>query len=795
MVARTVSAPNLEGQASYSLFANGGGENGFEPPNIVAVDHANQQFCQWVADVVVRHGGMMTSANLGSTLVSEDPERYATIKAVFGGLCGLLTRYPQRFALVNNQPLNHVAVIGGPFASHNSQRPRSSSRASLNEMCTSSPSSPSMSNGFVRSHSGSESSSSANSANLRLGTHQQPLQQRTPQRPRSNSGGSSYAAAAAPGTPQTARSGGRRVPQVVRFDEAAAERDEIEVVGQTKEILQVASEHALKAVDLANALRNRVGVDVLGRVREVHGGLLSLLERHADVVTVRRVPKHDIVALAKPYHAPSPVSAAVSAGGETKLQTFDYAAAVSGRASRARASGLAEAINGPRHRTFDEELAAELQQHRRPETLQLGTPRLEVVQPFARLSDDDNQALHGGNAAVGAAAGSRRSSFADDIFHQPQIEEEDEAHRRPPPAVANIWTTTTMTMASSPPKSHQTGAAFGDAAADKEDDDDAATVVANHDSDRQNSNAPSSADAVYASSFETYSTRTGGGFARSERSYSESSHGDPFFAGCGTSDIFAERRPSYHSLSSLAPVEDGETSDAGSMVGRPIWEPPEQTNVQSNQSAFSPTAKLVNFQSSPPKGTAGSFLAAASIAPKSDPTPTYSLGRFSPINVAHSSGRSPYGASTSPPAFLSNHNYQQQQLHHHQQLVGGGGGLCADLGRGSYSQRKHLALDRLMSEDYVPTQRWPKDLDEDAALVSTVLECLDHVRGCSTINKLRSALKQRHNLPRSVKSVPLRAFLASYSDRFTLDGTHVYLREHRLVSTSGGNVVVGSQRV
>lgn len=59
-VARTTSAPNLTtGGSSYSLFASGveGSGVSFEPG--IAVDHANQ-FCQWVADVIMQHGGMMT---------------------------------------------------------------------------------------------------------------------------------------------------------------------------------------------------------------------------------------------------------------------------------------------------------------------------------------------------------------------------------------------------------------------------------------------------------------------------------------------------------------------------------------------------------------------------------------------------------------------------------------------------------------------------------------------------------------------------------------------------------------
>jgi hypothetical protein len=71
------------------------------------------------------------------------------------------------------------------------------------------------------------------------------------------------------------------------------------VVAHTQEILAGASERALKAVDLANALRSRVGVAVLARVRTHRGGLLSLLERHDDVLEVFRVPKHDVCAVWK----------------------------------------------------------------------------------------------------------------------------------------------------------------------------------------------------------------------------------------------------------------------------------------------------------------------------------------------------------------------------------------------------------------------------------------------------------------------------------------------------------------
>ena len=53
----------------------------------------------------------------------------------------------------------------------------------------------------------------------------------------------------------------------------------------------------LQAVELANVLRARMGTEALAIIRESHGGLLTLLEKHADVFRVDRIPKNDSVVL------------------------------------------------------------------------------------------------------------------------------------------------------------------------------------------------------------------------------------------------------------------------------------------------------------------------------------------------------------------------------------------------------------------------------------------------------------------------------------------------------------------
>jgi len=69
------------------------------------------------------------------------------------------------------------------------------------------------------------------------------------------------------------------------------------IVKSCRSILGEAPRNTLKAVELANFLRARVGSDVLARIREKWGGLLLLLEQHQTRFRVERIPKSDIVSL------------------------------------------------------------------------------------------------------------------------------------------------------------------------------------------------------------------------------------------------------------------------------------------------------------------------------------------------------------------------------------------------------------------------------------------------------------------------------------------------------------------
>lgn len=76
---------------------------------------------------------------------------------------------------------------------------------------------------------------------------------------------------------------------------------ESQVVGEATRILREASGRSLKAVELANTLRARLGKEKLAHVRELFGGLLNLLERHPMSFRVDRIAKCDCVTLLQTF--------------------------------------------------------------------------------------------------------------------------------------------------------------------------------------------------------------------------------------------------------------------------------------------------------------------------------------------------------------------------------------------------------------------------------------------------------------------------------------------------------------
>mmetsp|Transcript_20447 Transcript_20447/g.30256 ORF Transcript_20447/g.30256 Transcript_20447/m.30256 type:complete len:623 (-) Transcript_20447:215-2083(-) len=76
------------------------------------------------------------------------------------------------------------------------------------------------------------------------------------------------------------------------------------VMKESTDILSNTAVGSLKAVELANTLRARLGAESLAHVRELRGGLLTLLERYPYVFNVERIPKSDRVTLIQRESSP-----------------------------------------------------------------------------------------------------------------------------------------------------------------------------------------------------------------------------------------------------------------------------------------------------------------------------------------------------------------------------------------------------------------------------------------------------------------------------------------------------------
>jgi hypothetical protein len=187
----------------------------------------------WIRMVLLSQGGKVPGAQLGGILASSDPKRYRRLKRRFGGLIPLLSRYPELFVLANDPPLNHVLVVA----------PASSGAA---------------------------------------GSHGSPFL-----------GGQALRS-----TPPTRSTSPQRAKKALcpLSPSRALQNVEIAVAECAAVALRAAPGQALKAVELANALRAQLGTEVLASCRDYHGGLLSLLERNT-AFEVTRVPKLDTVKL------------------------------------------------------------------------------------------------------------------------------------------------------------------------------------------------------------------------------------------------------------------------------------------------------------------------------------------------------------------------------------------------------------------------------------------------------------------------------------------------------------------
>ena len=95
------------------------------------------------------------------------------------------------------------------------------------------------------------------------------------------------------GVPRGGAGGARSAVTDVRRDIELEEA----IYHNAQAILSETSNKCLKSVELANALRDRIGKDALQRTKNLYGGLLVLLELYKETFVVHRIPKNDMVEL------------------------------------------------------------------------------------------------------------------------------------------------------------------------------------------------------------------------------------------------------------------------------------------------------------------------------------------------------------------------------------------------------------------------------------------------------------------------------------------------------------------
>uniref|UniRef100_A0A7S2D0S3 Uncharacterized protein n=1 Tax=Octactis speculum TaxID=3111310 RepID=A0A7S2D0S3_9STRA len=264
-----------------------------DTPHTAENDILAEFIADWLEGIVVEHGGVMTSANLGSSLSSRNFSLYRIIKEHYGGLCALLSqpRFATRFVLADNAPFNHVIVHPTRQQTHTATR-----------------------------HKQQQASSSSSYQSRHGSTNATTLERRERNRRASDGAGCGLPENAS-WPERTNKNSMMRSPECkTRGLSSPRTRQrntrqkkpyqgdgdivEAAVVALTREILTKAANKNLRAVELANTLRGRHGPQILTRVRELHGGLLTLLEKYPSDFEVQRIPKSDCVRLVtkEPVH-------------------------------------------------------------------------------------------------------------------------------------------------------------------------------------------------------------------------------------------------------------------------------------------------------------------------------------------------------------------------------------------------------------------------------------------------------------------------------------------------------------
>eukprot|EP01033_Poteriospumella_lacustris_P003731 gene3731-2644_t len=519
------------------------------------------------------------------------------------------------------------------------------------------------------------------------------------------------------------------------------------IVSNCHQILVDAAEHMLKAVELANTLRARVGTEVLAQVRERWGGLLSLLEKHKERFLVERIPKNDRVRLV------DPTAAGGASGGAAAEAASEAASGPGGEAGATDAASTSDAA------------AAAM-----TSTEEGGADKTRNLSGDSSHEDFAASYLEGGDAADGGAGGSGHNHAASRCLHvgnvpntytDSQLTREFERfgvieglkliNQKNGQRRFAFITFQTIDQAIAArhalSKVHPWKSAISFAHKDLMRNGALPTHGAGGSSAPGPTSQWSGHGAGHASMGGTAATASSSSSLGAAAAATAASHG----RSGGGAAAFVGHHASHLSSASHATTASFHPSSAAQEHGR------------SGAGPLAPVASKLP----PPHGWAASSGGGM-------------MGRgASGVHGAGGGGVSGGGAMLhhrSSPPLMMRVGYDSIPIANTPSYQGG---IEAIHGQ----TREKIILQRLCDDTYVPTQPWPVDRDADMVVGQSIVDQILQFGGNTTISKLRGFLKHRMGTVDNIKSVPLKAMLLAYPNCFHVEGNYV-----SLVATSGSVV-------
>lgn len=493
-----------------------------------------------------------------------------------------------------------------------------------------------------------------------------------------------------------------------------------------KNILKDASCRALKAVELANTLRARVGTDVLAYVRESWGGLLSLLEKHPKVFRVDRIPKNDMVTLCDDGLGKSDgASDGNGVYGDSSLN-----------------SSIMSSIG------LDDDLGLR--------STHTSATNLDSMGTLDGLSGNDNmnsyvsKCLHVGNVPANLS----EKDLLKEFEKYGSVEAVKLINQRGRRFAFVCYRTIEMAIGAKSALSrlHPWKSAISFAHRD---------FVGNS----LGGNSLSDGEWVVPSMGKSVSNNS---FRQTQVTPIPSTN----ISGGIWSDPNVTN-PSPRSMNSSPYPTNSRTLTPPPPIGAPARSYSQQFPVRSNMSSPPPLQQVSTdmtyaaHESFNAKNNAIAFRRVQSYAAGDTQANNFPQQQYHgyPIDYDHNHGDTSHGLNQS-----NGYGYEWSQA----PMQETGYTMMAPMMMTQVQFNVNI-LRRLCDDTYVPTQTWPIDVANDTPFCEAIIAQLLQFGGATSISKLRGFLRTRINAPDNIKSVPLKALLAAYPQYFHVRNNQVTL--------------------